>query len=321
MALVLVIAHVAIVRLALRMFEYAPPLKVDDSEADPRAEVVRFSTSQGNALAGCLFRQTHRSARGLILFCHELGADKWSAMTYCEGLFAQGYDVFAFDFRNHGESDRVSGYEPIHWLTTGEVDDARAALRYVQDRNDLKDLPLGLYGISRGGCAALALATEDPSIRCVCADSAYTTRSMTRLYARRWMTLFVPTWAANLVPLWHIDLTITIAWWISQWKRGCRYVRQERALRQLKNRPVTLISGKRDTYVLPEIAMKVYQHIGGDEATLWIVPGAKHNQARSVMTAEYDARLVEFFSQLSTADRTPDSPISTTESGGNRRSS
>lgn len=301
-ALLLLIIHAAIIRLALRMFEYTPPLNAEVSTPDDHAERIEILTADNVRLSACLFRVTARSARGLVVFSHELGADKWSAMSYCEALYRAGFNLLAFDFRCHGESDRVIGYEPIHWLTTGEAEDLRSVLDYVDSRDDLRALPLGLFGISRGASASLLAAAQSPQVRCVCSDSAYTTRSMTRLYARRWMTLFVPAWAAERVPSWHIDMTITVAWWISQLKRRCRYVALESYLPQLKGLPVSLISGKRDTYVHPDIAKSVFERIGGDQATLWIVPHAKHNQARAVATAEYDERLVKFFEQALQVD-------------------
>ncbi len=300
-AIAIIAVHAAIVRLALRMFEYAPPLNANETSPDCRAEVVNFPTSEKETLAGALFRHRDRTARGLILFCHELGADKWSAMAYCEGLWDAGFDILAFDFRNHGDSDEHVGYEPIHWLTTYEVDDVESALRFIAEHPDLSRMPLHLFGISRGGAAALVASAECPAVKSVCTDGAYTTQSMTRLYARRWLTLFVPAWMAKLVPGWHIDMTISIAWRISQFKRMCRYANIEASLPKLANRPVMLISGKRDNYVLPDIAMWIYESIPGDERTLWIVPNAKHNQARSVIREQYDERIVEFFAQSEVA--------------------
>lgn len=293
----LVAVHVAIVRLALRMFEYAPPLNADETAPDLRAEIINFPTSNAETLAAAYFHHRDRQPIGLILFCHELGADKWSAMSYCDGLWKAGFDIFALDFRNHGESDEFVGYEPIHWLTNYEVEDVQAALRFIAEQPEMAKLPLQVFGISRGGGAALVATAESPAVLSVCTDGAYTTQSMTRLYARRWLTLFVPAWMARLVPAWHIDMTIAIAWRISQFKRMCRYVHVESYLPKLRDRRTFLISGKRDTYVLPDIAMWIYDCIGGEERTLWIVPQAKHNQARSIATEQYDERLVGFFTE------------------------
>jgi plasmid maintenance system antidote protein VapI len=54
---------------------------------------------------------------------------------------------------------------------------------------------------------------------------------------------------------------------------------------------VLLISGARDSYVTPEIAQRLLSVIG-DQAELWMVPGAKHNMSRAMMTEEYDRRII-----------------------------
>ena len=299
----IILAHAAIVRLALRMFEYAPPLNAEESEPDPRGEVVYFPNTQHETLSAALFRAPGKVPRGLILFCHELSADKWSAMSYCEGLWQAGFDILSLDFRSHGKCEPSPELrsEPMHWLTTNEVDDVQSALRFISEHLELSKLPLGVLGISRGGGAALVASALNDQVKAVCVDGAYTTHSMTHFYARRWLTLFVPAWLARLIPAWHVSMTIGFAWRLSQRRRRCRYVRIEKSLPLLSNRPVLLISGKRDTYVRPEITKGIYDGIGGEERSLWIVPEAKHNQARSVATAHYDERVVEFFSVLSEA--------------------
>ena len=77
--------------------------------------------------------------------------------------------------------------------------------------------------------------------------------------------------------------------------RHVHYVRLEKALRRLAGRPALLISGQRDSYVLPEITESLQATLGSETTDLWIVRGARHNQAREKATPEYDQRLVAFF--------------------------
>lgn len=99
---------------------------------------------------------------------------------------------------------------------------------------------------------------------------------------------------ARLFPDWHICVTITLARWISQRRRHCRYAMLERVLPRLSDKPALVIAGMRDTYVLPEVAHEIARLIGQPDA-VWTVAKAKHNLARSVSPEEYDRRLVEFF--------------------------
>ena len=294
----MIVVQLAISRAVMRMLENAPPLNAGDFDSDPRATELSFSTEDGLELQACHFRQTERESRGLVLFCHELGGSRWSAMSYCEGLFDAGYEILSFDFRNHGTSQKQTGYEPLHWLTEFEVADTRAALKLIRNHDDLRNQPLGIFGISRGGAAAIAAASRDENVKCVACESAYSARTMMSLFSKRWVSLLVPGWVAGWVPDWHIEMSLSGGRWYSEFRRKCRYVHLERHLPALRNRPVLLISGVQDNYVRPEIARSLHEGIGEESAELWMVPKARHNGARPTDSEGYDRRLDEFFSTL-----------------------
>ena len=260
----------------------------------PQAEVVEFPTTDGLTLRGSLYRAAERTARGVILFLPELDGTHWSAMSYAESLVHAGFDVLAFDFRNQGESDSLAGYSPLHWPTVYELDDARAAWRFLRSRPDLRSLPAGVMGVSRGTQTALAIASETPEVRAVCCEGAYSTNLLVMYFTLRWAFLYIPSWTMRLIPVWHFELTLWLVRWASGIRRRCRYLVVERCLPRLAGRPVLLIAGERDNYVPPEISEGFARRIGRS-AEVWIVPQAKHNRAREVEPAEYDRRLVEFF--------------------------
>ena len=56
-----------------------------------------------------------------MVYCHEFLSDRWSYRPYIDRLRDLGFDVFTFDFRNHGESQSEPGYEPMHWASDREV--------------------------------------------------------------------------------------------------------------------------------------------------------------------------------------------------------
>ncbi|MFT5323429.1 MAG: pimeloyl-ACP methyl ester carboxylesterase, partial [Planctomycetaceae bacterium] len=112
--IMMIVIQLAISRAVMRMLENAPPLNAGEFGADSRAAELSFKTEDGLTLQACHFKQSDRPSRGLILFCHELGGNRWSAMSYCEGLFNAGFEILSFDFRNHGSSDKQAGYEPLH---------------------------------------------------------------------------------------------------------------------------------------------------------------------------------------------------------------
>ena len=92
----------------------------------------------------------------MIVYCHEFLSDRWSFQPYLDHLRDLGYDLFTFDFRNHGESPAEPDYAPMHWTTDHEVRDLRAALAYLRTRPDHDPAGFGLFGVSRGGTTALA---------------------------------------------------------------------------------------------------------------------------------------------------------------------
>ncbi len=288
-----------LVRFFLPLFERHLPFNGENGRSDVDAEQICFPTTHGLTIRGSLYRHDDHPALGLIIFCHAFCGSHWSALSYCKGLWDAGFDILAFDFRNQGESDGMAHYQPRHWLTQYEISDVLAALAFVQQREDLRWLPVGLFGISRGGGAALAASACTNDIQRVACEGAYSTYSMMEAhYTTRWAKLLYSDRVANWVPKWHIVLTLSLVRWASQIRNGCRYTNLERWLPRLRNKPVILISGQRDTYVLPKITEDLRQRIGGEPISVWFVPGAKHNKARPIDPDEYDGRLVDFFSNM-----------------------
>src|SRR5262245_30837568 len=113
------------VPLMVRIFQEKPLFIVPRGQPLDEAERVDFLNADGQTLKGCYLRAT-RPRRGVILFGLEFGSDRWSCRHYCEHLLAAGFDVFAFEPRNQGESDSQPGYEPLQWVTDFEVRDAQA---------------------------------------------------------------------------------------------------------------------------------------------------------------------------------------------------
>jgi pimeloyl-ACP methyl ester carboxylesterase len=156
--------------------------------------------------------------------------------------------------------------------------------------------------MSRGGTAALVAAAGCRAVRSVAADGALACVEMQGHYTDRWGQLYFPEWIIQLVPQWHKDFTLWLVRTLSEWRQGYKYAIVERAAARLRQKPVLLISGARDTYVNPEITQRLHARTGQAAATgLWIVPGAKHNMSREKATREYDDRLVKFFSTLDSA--------------------
>jgi uncharacterized protein len=288
------VARVFYVRLVLPRFENKPPFNGTTHPTHPTAEPVTLTTADGLTLRGALLRSSFLQPRGLVLFCPELDGDHTSAGWYCEALLHDGYDVLAVDFRGQGDSDHQPGYTPTHWPTRYELEDLRTVLRYIDRRDDLRDLPLVLMGISRGSLAGLIVAAESPQIRAVCGEGTYTIGTLMEHFTLKWAELYIPGWVLKWVPLWHYRITLWLVRLTSEYRRRVRYALAEPVLSRLAPRPVLLISGERDNYVPPTVIGGIARRIGPN-CTVWTAPDAKHNQARDACPDAFDRQILEFF--------------------------
>jgi pimeloyl-ACP methyl ester carboxylesterase len=278
-----------------RIFEGKPlffPLRATPSG---EGEEVRFETADRLTLAGTYFKTTAPRRLGVVVFCHEYLGDRWSALAYLGHLRALGFDLFTFDFRNHGQSDSQPGYQPLQWLTASELFDLRGALKYVRSRPDVDPAGVGLFGVSRGGCAALCVGGKDPGVWGVATDGAFPTRGTMLAYILRWAEIYVGSrtiW--RNMPLAAFQFVAWSARKRVQSKLKCRFPDVERATARLAPRPLFMIHGEKDSYIGPDIARTLFD-MAGDPKELWVVSKAKHNRCREVAGVEYGDRVATFF--------------------------
>ena len=295
LAVLLIVADISYRQFAsrriCRLFENVPLFGAVSSTQNISAETMSIPVNNQCSLKACLYRPPG-AAIGLVVFCPELHGDRWTALSYCRGLLDAGFYVLAFEFRNHDE-DLLQVDTPRHWVTETEIDDIAAVLKFVETDPDLADLPLGAFGVSRGGAAAIVAACRYPQIQSVVTDGAYSTMGMLRSFISRFSRYVVPDWFFNRLPRWHVELTLRQAVRRSERRWGCRYVHLERDASTFQQ-PILLVSGGRDSYVTPEVTRYLARCLRA-EGHVWIVARAKHNKSRDVATQEYDCRIVNHF--------------------------
>jgi pimeloyl-ACP methyl ester carboxylesterase len=315
---VAVLAGVSVIFLGIRTLliirQYGPPIRrifeenpifapTAGTEA-PAAECVEFCTPEGLTLNGSYLETTSGQPHGIVVFCHEFRSDRWSGVAYWECLQRAGFDIFAFDFRNHGESEKDPAYSPRHWVTNYELDDLEAALAYLKTRRRTAAIPIGLFGISRGGGAAIAVAARDRSIRCVVTDGAFPTHSTMLAYMKKWMLLVVgEKWWIRFLPECYIAFVRNVVLARVERDLGCHFVKLERSIRKIAPRPILMIHGGRDSYIRPDIASQFFE-CAGEPREFWVVHGARHNACLEIAGDEYRRRVLAFFREhLTGADR------------------
>jgi dipeptidyl aminopeptidase/acylaminoacyl peptidase len=278
----------------VRIFQEKPLFIVPRGQPIADAEEVSFVSSQGLTLRGCYLRAAGRR-RGVILFGLEFGSNRWACAQYCQHLVEAGYDVFTFEPRNQGDSDRQPGYEPLQWVTEYEVEDTLAALRYLKGRPDADPRGIGLFGISKGAGAGLFAAAEDRYVRCCVTDGVFATYTVLVPYMRQWFRIYNKDYVVQgLLPSWYYGNIGMVGLRRIERARKCHFPHLESVLWKIAPRPLLMIHGGGDTYIKPEMARALFEKAGLPRE-FWLVENAKHNQALQLANGEYRRRVREFF--------------------------
>ena len=287
--------HIRYTAIVGRIFEEKPlflPLRISPTTD---GEELRFPTRDGLSIAATYFKTTAARRLGVIVFSHEYLGDRWSALAYASHLRDLGFDLFSFDYRNHGQSDVEPTYKPLQWVTNHELLDLRAALTYLRSRPDRDAAGVGLFGVSRGGSAALCVGGKDPGVWGIVTDGAFPTKGTMVAYIARWAEIYVDSktiWAH--MPKIVFEFLSWAARKRSEVRLKCRFPSVERATARLAPRPLLMIHGGKDAYIGPKIAQGLFE-LAGEPKELWVVPKAKHNRCRETEGAAYLDRIGDFF--------------------------
>jgi pimeloyl-ACP methyl ester carboxylesterase len=114
-------------------------------------------------------------------------------------------------------------------------------------------------------------------------------------YMRKWVSIYSNRkWIQVLLPDWMYGVFARACLRRVRRERGMRFPHLEYAIPLLAPRPLLMIHGGADTYIKPEMAQSLFD-LAGEPRELWLVEGAKHNQALQVANGEYQRRLLSFF--------------------------
>ncbi len=304
-ALLIVVPAVVLrryVNLIINIFDDTPPpLSMDLRDYDRlEGKAVVFRAFDGHALQGMLLHGNPDQARkGIIVFAHEYGSNAYSCSRYCRPLLAAGYDVFTFDFRGHGQSGGEEGYKPRQWASDRELADMLGAIAFVEDYLERHDYPreIGLFGISRGGAAAILASVDVGSVKAILTDGAFSSDSTLEYLMQRWVSIFAKV---RLIYENHPPAFWRFLRWLTfrecRRRFNCRYPSVRKAIGRIPATPIFFIHGQRDSYIPVAQSQLLYER-AGEKRYLWIVPQAKHNQCVIQAPQEYARRTVRFFDE------------------------
>lgn len=295
----------------VRIFEEKPFFKVHTADVIADAEEFTIPTTDGLNLSASLIRSHAPEKKGLILFAPEYGGTKWTCMLYAGHLLDAGYDLFTFDFRNHGDSDSMAGYQPLQWVTQHEVADVKAVLNFLKNAPFCPAEGIGFFGVSRGAGSGIVACSGDPFVKCLVTDGAFGTVATMIRFMGKWASIYITSRPKllKLVPKWYYGLLGLAALSEVNRRRQLSFPSVRNALRRLsvRKQQLLMIHGGADSYIRPEIASDLYKAAPRKLCQLWMVEGAKHNQAVDVAEEEYRMNTVEFFCEHLITEPVPQS--------------
>jgi pimeloyl-ACP methyl ester carboxylesterase len=267
------VSHEAADRLVHPPRDHRPGTPMDRGVAFERTS---FVTTDGLRLVGWWMPAS--APLGTVVFLHGYGASKAQSLSVAPFLHEAGFNVLAFDFRAHGDS------EGDH-TTVGldEAMDVEAAVAWLRERSDVNMSRVALFGWSMGAAAALNAAHTIPEVRAVVADSAFA--NLDGVLTRNLASLI------HLPPFPFVPLTMLFM--TDMTKRSPADDSPERSA-GLLDRPLLLIFGAKDTLSDADADGASLEKAAGAHGELWVVPEAGHTGARLATPSEYESRVVAF---------------------------
>jgi fermentation-respiration switch protein FrsA (DUF1100 family) len=255
------------------------PMWIFPEQFGLRYEKVAFKTRDGVELKGWFIPSTSGDAR-TILMCHGWGDNKGELlkMTYFLNQ-DEGFNLFYFDFRSHGESagevTTIGGLETI---------DFEAAVKWLKTAKPDLAGRVGVFGLSMGAAVTVASLPDHPELRCAVVESPYSDyRGVINRWA--WNHFRVPPF-----PLIHITMRIL------RYRVGNPKVDSFNPVESAHHiaRPLLVIAGEKDDLMPVDDVQRVFD-AALEPKQLWVVPGAYHAKCREAAGIEYDTRVAGFF--------------------------
>ena len=247
------------------------------SDAGLHYEEITLDTADGIPLR-CWLIGAGSSARGTVLYLHGVSEAKIAGIPLTRALNARGFNVFLYDSRRHGESGG-------NFCTYGfyEKYDASMVINYMVGRTDLALGKIGVFGNSMGAAVAIQLASIDPRVMAVVAESGFATlRSVFDDYQKRMVKL-----------PWHYlrNLVIRRSEKLAHFK--ARMVSPLDAVQSI-HVPILFVHGTADDRIKSHYSEMVF-HNANEPKELWLIPKAQHHNLAEIGGGEYMGKICGFF--------------------------
>jgi uncharacterized protein len=217
---------------------------------------------------------------GATVIIPPTGSNSWdNQLPKADLLLHQGYSVFVFESRRCANQGPLSlGYE--------EVEEVADVLDYLQARPDVDAHRIGIWGFSTAGATAVIAGARLPVLGAVIAEGGYGN--------------FLETGLSPSHPEegWFVYFFLTLYRWSSMLTyrlitgTNISALNPSGMISQIAPRPILLIYGSNEVSLPGGYQQKA---AAGDNAELWVIPGAGHGNYGQVAGEEYEERVIEFF--------------------------
>jgi len=242
-------------------------------------ENITLETFDGWKLS-CWFIPQKKKIRGTIVYLHGVGDCKIAGMAFARSLYDEGFNIFLYDSRQHGESEGT-------YCTYGfyEKYDVSAVTRYLRTRKDKEIGKIGLFGTSMGGAVAIQTAAIDSRISAVVSECSYTA-----------LRIVFVDYQKRIIKLpWHFLRNIAL---VQSQKIANFKARLVSPLEDIKrvHVPILIVHGKNDSFIKSEYAKLLYDAANKPKKLL-LIDNAGHNDVWEVGGTAYKDSVATFFKE------------------------
>ncbi len=248
--------------LVRRMYAYeSPPASKTPAQYGIPCEEVRIPAVDGGRLYGWWI--PGREGAPTLVLIHGWSRNTQRMLPYIRALHPLGYNLLAFDARNHGNSSPYA--RPTVYSF---AEDAAAAVRFVAQEKPAAAAKIGLIGLSIGGGGAIDAAALDERIACVVTVGAVGHPVWTML--PEFQKRGIPEGAARLL------------FKAMELRYGLNFERIAPVHNIARTRArILLIHGERDETIALSQAEALRDAGDPQRVRLWVVPGKGHSDCHT----------------------------------------
>lgn len=251
------------------------PVSLVPSDMGLPFEDVSFITSDGKTLKGWFIPSENKA--GVIICLHGYPSNKSDILPVVSFLYPD-FSLLLFDFRAHGESGGK-----ITYFGLKESEDVKAAIDFLESREETKGSKIGVWGYSLGGAMGIITSAKYKGIDALVSDSAFAN-----------FPEMVTHYYQNLGPLKYVFSSFSRL--LGRYVLGVRFIENspEYFVDKITS-PILIIHSVEDDFVPYEHAKRLFNK-APEPKKLWEVEGV-HIGLDRAFTSEYRETILSFFKQ------------------------